>query len=50
MEYVYHMRDPKGALVFLQAVHRELMDISRSGIILALSSGSPLLFAAWAIT
>lgn len=32
MEYVYHMRDPKGALLFLQDLHREVMDIWRSGI------------------
>jgi len=39
MEYVYHMRDPKRALLFLQELHRELMDIWRSGIIFLLKDG-----------
>lgn len=39
MEYVYHMRDPKRAVLFLQNLHRELIGILDSGVILLMDNG-----------
>ena len=39
MEYVYHMRDPKRALLFLQDLHSEQRGVLDHGVIFLMDNG-----------